>query len=121
MAVETFVFGIEPEDLNTPIWRFLEFWKFQDLMKGHMYFHRADLYEENDPQEGRSTTTKTFQADTASTSKTSRSATTTSDSMRRFDRGSTSAAGISPGMKPPRCGTNTRLATAWRRAPLTRS
>lgn len=52
MAVELFTFGIEPSDLNAPIWRFLEFWKFQDLMKGHLYFHRADLYEDNDPQEG---------------------------------------------------------------------
>jgi len=52
MPVEPFVYGIEPDDPNTPIWRFLEFWKFQDLMKGHIYFHRADLFEDNDPQEG---------------------------------------------------------------------
>ncbi len=52
MPVAKFLYGIEPDDLNAPIWRFLEFWKFQDLMKGHMYFHRSDLFEENDPQEG---------------------------------------------------------------------
>ena len=52
MPVSTFVYGIEPADPNAPIWRFLQFWKFQDLMTGHMYFHRADLYEDNDPQEG---------------------------------------------------------------------
>lgn len=52
MPVEPFVYGIEPADPNTPIWRFLEFWKFQDLMKGHLYFHRADLFEDNDTQEG---------------------------------------------------------------------
>jgi hypothetical protein len=43
MPVSTFVYGIEPDDPNTPIWRFLQFWKFPDLMTGHMYFHRADL------------------------------------------------------------------------------
>ena len=52
MPVSTFVYGIEPDDPNAPIWRFLQFWKFQDLTTGHMYFHRADLYEDNDPQEG---------------------------------------------------------------------
>jgi hypothetical protein len=52
MAVDNFLYGIEPDDLNAPIWRFLEFWKFEDLMRGHMYFHRADLYEDNDPHEG---------------------------------------------------------------------
>ena len=52
MPVSPFTFGLEPEDLDAPIWRFLEFWKFQDLMKGHIYFHRADLYEDSDPQEG---------------------------------------------------------------------
>jgi hypothetical protein len=52
MPVSLFTFGIEPQDPNVPIWRFLEFWKFQDLMKGHLYFHRSDLYEKTDPQEG---------------------------------------------------------------------
>ena len=52
MPVSLFTFGVEPEDPNAPIWRFLEFWKFQDLLKGHLYFHRSDLYEKTDPQEG---------------------------------------------------------------------
>lgn len=46
MPVSLFTAGVEPKDPNTPIWRFLEFWKFQDLMKGHMYFRRADLFED---------------------------------------------------------------------------
>ena len=46
MPVSLFTAGIEPRDPNMPIWRFLEFWKFQDLMKGHMYFHRADLFDD---------------------------------------------------------------------------
>jgi hypothetical protein len=45
MPVALFTDGIEPEDQNLPIWRFLEFWKFQDLMNGHIYFHRADLFD----------------------------------------------------------------------------
>ena len=45
MPVDLFTDGIEPEDSNTPIWRFLEFWKFQDLMTGHMYFRRSDSWE----------------------------------------------------------------------------
>jgi hypothetical protein len=52
MPVSLFTFGIEPQDTNEPIWRFLEFWKFQDLMKGRLYFHRSDLYAKTDPQEG---------------------------------------------------------------------
>lgn len=46
MPVSLFTAGIEPEDPDTPIRRFMEFWKFQDLMKGHMYFRRADLFDD---------------------------------------------------------------------------
>ena len=46
MPVSLFTAGIEPADLNTPIWRFMEHWKFQDLMKGQMYFRRADLFDD---------------------------------------------------------------------------
>ena len=47
MPVKLFTDGIEPRDPDTPIWRFLELWKFQDLMKGHMYFRRSDLFPDD--------------------------------------------------------------------------
>src|SRR4249920_3421247 len=46
MSVELFTDGIEPQDPETPIWRFMEFWKFEDLMRGDLYFHRADLFDD---------------------------------------------------------------------------
>jgi hypothetical protein len=51
MSVSLFTAGIEPKDPDTPIWRFMEFWKFRDLMKGHMYFRRADKFD-GDETEG---------------------------------------------------------------------
>ncbi len=33
MPVSLFTAGIEPEDPDTPIWRFMEFWKFQGLIR----------------------------------------------------------------------------------------
>ncbi len=46
MPVQLFTDGIEPEDLETPILRFMELWKFQDLLTGRLYFRRADLFED---------------------------------------------------------------------------
>src|SRR5687767_4817629 len=37
MAVQLFTDGIEPPDLDTPILRFMERWKFGDLLTGRMY------------------------------------------------------------------------------------
>src|SRR5947208_3336515 len=34
MAIEQFTKGIEPEDPNAAIWRFMELWKFRDLLEG---------------------------------------------------------------------------------------
>jgi hypothetical protein len=36
MPVSLFTAGIEPNGPTTPIWRFMEFWKFHDLMKGRL-------------------------------------------------------------------------------------
>ena len=46
MPVSLFTDGIEPLDPDAPIWRFMEFWKFQDLLRGYLYFHRADLFDD---------------------------------------------------------------------------
>ena len=46
MPVQLFTDGIEPPDLDTPILRFMERWKFEDLLKGRMYFRRADLFDD---------------------------------------------------------------------------
>jgi hypothetical protein len=46
MPVQLFTDGIEPEDPDTPILRFMERWKFEDLLTGRMYFRRADLFED---------------------------------------------------------------------------
>lgn len=46
MPTQLFTDGIEPEDLDTPILRFMERWKFEDLLTGRMYFRRADLFED---------------------------------------------------------------------------
>lgn len=52
MPVETFPDGQEPEDPTAPIWRFMEMWKFRDLIEtGELYFRRADLFP-NDELEG---------------------------------------------------------------------
>ena len=46
MPVQLFTDGIEPEHLDAPILRFMERWKFEDLLTGRMYFRRADLFED---------------------------------------------------------------------------
>jgi hypothetical protein len=46
MPTQLFTDGIEPEDLDTPILRFMERWKFEDLLTSRMYFCRADLFED---------------------------------------------------------------------------
>lgn len=43
MPVETFVDDPEPQDPKSPIWRYVEFWKLQDLVQtGQLYLRRAD-------------------------------------------------------------------------------
>jgi hypothetical protein len=46
------VFGeSEPENPKAPIWRYVDFWKFEDLVKtGQIYFRRSDKFD--DPNEG---------------------------------------------------------------------
>jgi hypothetical protein len=46
MAVGLFAGGIEPNDPDTPVFRFLEFWKFEDLLCGHLYFRRIDRLDD---------------------------------------------------------------------------
>jgi hypothetical protein len=46
MPVQRFTDGIEPKDPDTPILRFMERWKFEHLLKGRLYFRRADLFED---------------------------------------------------------------------------
>lgn len=51
MPVELFVDGTEPEDQDAEIWRFMNFAKFEDLMKtGELYFCRADLFKQDDAE-----------------------------------------------------------------------
>jgi hypothetical protein len=51
VPVEPFVDFPEPSDPTVAIWRFVAFWKLQDLLKsGQLYFRRADLL--NDEHEG---------------------------------------------------------------------
>jgi hypothetical protein len=51
MPVEPFVDSPEPSDPTVSIWRYVEFWKLQDLLSsGQLYFRRADLL--NDEHEG---------------------------------------------------------------------
>ena len=46
MSVEQFTGGQEPDNPEAVIWRFMELWKFQDLItSGTLYFFRADLFE----------------------------------------------------------------------------
>ncbi len=42
MAVDNFIDGIEPASPNAVIWRFMELWKFEDLLTGQLYFRRSD-------------------------------------------------------------------------------
>jgi hypothetical protein len=50
MTVETYTDQLEPENQDVAIWRFMEMWKFRDLMtSGELYFCRADLFpDENE-------------------------------------------------------------------------
>ena len=44
MSVEQFTGGLEPQDREAVIWRFMELWKFQDLVSSReLHFSRADL------------------------------------------------------------------------------
>lgn len=43
MAVELFTEGLEPDDSDAPVWRFMDFGKFKDLMETReLYFRRSD-------------------------------------------------------------------------------
>ena len=49
MAVEQFTDGIEPDDPEAVVWRFMELWKFRDLLEsGQLYFRRSDKLEDVD-------------------------------------------------------------------------
>jgi hypothetical protein len=51
MPVTTFVDDPEPTDPRSPIWRYIEFWKLEDLVRtGQLYLRRADLL--GDEREG---------------------------------------------------------------------
>jgi hypothetical protein len=46
-----FTDGLEPEDLDTPVWRFLDFERFQDLIHtGELFFNRADRFKQDDEE-----------------------------------------------------------------------
>jgi hypothetical protein len=52
MPVKLFTNGTEPSDPNAPVWRFMDLWKFRDLISsGELFFNRADLFKQ-DEQEG---------------------------------------------------------------------
>ena len=47
MPVATFVDDPEPKDPRSPIWRYVEFWKLQDLVQtGRLYLRRSDKLED---------------------------------------------------------------------------
>ena len=47
MVLETLPDQAEPENHDAVIWRFLEMWKFRDLVTtGELYFQRADLFDD---------------------------------------------------------------------------
>ena len=47
MSVESFLDGLEPEDKEAVIWRFMDFKKFRDLIDtSELYFCRADLFDD---------------------------------------------------------------------------
>lgn len=47
MPVETFVDDPEPTDPRSSIWRYIEFWKLQDLVQtGQLYLRRSDKLED---------------------------------------------------------------------------
>ena len=51
MPVSTFVDDPEPTDQKASIWRYIEFWKLQDLLQTReLYLRRSDKH--NDEQEG---------------------------------------------------------------------
>lgn len=52
MAVQLFTDGLEPDDLDAAVWRFLDQQKFEDLLRtSELFFNRADRFEQDD-QEG---------------------------------------------------------------------
>jgi hypothetical protein len=52
LAVETYPDQLEPEIQDALIWRFMEMWKFRDMMDTEeLYFRRADRFD-NDKNEG---------------------------------------------------------------------
>lgn len=47
MPVEPFLDNPEPTDPKSPIWRYIEFWKLQDLVRsGQLYLRRSDMLED---------------------------------------------------------------------------
>ena len=47
MPVKTFVDDPEPTDPSSPIWRYIEYWKLQDIIQARqIYFRRADKLED---------------------------------------------------------------------------
>ncbi|MCX5876690.1 MAG: hypothetical protein NT087_10450 [Deltaproteobacteria bacterium] len=47
MPIETFVDDPEPTDQRSSIWRYIEFWKLQDLVQtGQLYLRRSDKLED---------------------------------------------------------------------------
>ena len=51
MPVELFPDGQEPEDLGAVIWRFMEQWKFRDLIEtGELFFNRADRFPQDEAE-----------------------------------------------------------------------
>jgi hypothetical protein len=45
MPVNLFTDGLEPDNPDAPVWRFMEFWKFRSMIEtGTLYFCRADKF-----------------------------------------------------------------------------
>jgi hypothetical protein len=46
VSVRVFTNGIEPSDEDAKIWRFISLGKLEKLLKGELYFRRADLFDD---------------------------------------------------------------------------
>src|SRR5688500_15168241 len=107
MPTQLFTDGVEPEDSDTPILRFMERWKFEDLLTGRMYFRRADLFED-ESEACHSTSIGRHSISIGWISTTSKSAISIWDSMPRSARVTSSPVGISGSKSKSGCGVDYR-------------
>ena len=51
MPVSLFTDGLEPTNADATLWRFMEFWKFRNLIEtGTLYFCRADKFADDETE-----------------------------------------------------------------------